>query len=57
MSDEELMASTSDEENEDKTWYPVEYVLEEWSPGKGKRNERQEKLTHGNFTSQQMSPL
>ena len=48
MSDCEFIGSSCDEANEDWTSYPSDSVVDEWKPGKEKRNECRESLKQGN---------
>ena len=47
MSDSEVIESSCDEENEDRTWYPSESVVAEWKQEKEKRSEHRESLKQG----------
>ena len=46
ISDEEFLAISSDEEN-DKTCYPSECIVEDWNQGKVERNKSKETLKQG----------
>ena len=55
LSDEEILASISDEEN-DNTCYPSECVVEHWNQVKETRNEKKDKSKQGHCTPQLVSP-
>ena len=54
ISDDEFLAS-SDEVNNEKTWYPSDCVLEECNESKEKRNESKEASKKGHCKPQLMS--
>ena len=49
MSDSEVMESSCEKENEDRTWYPSESVVAEWKQEKEKRSEHRELLKQGHY--------
>ena len=56
MSDEEFVASSYDEENRDKTWYPSELTVNEWKQGKWKSGGMREKLEQSDFIPELILP-
>ena len=52
MSDCEFIESSCDEENEDRTWYSSESVVENWKQVEEKRNEYKESLSQGHCLPQ-----
>ena len=49
MSDEEFIASSSDEENRGRTCSTSKCVLPKWKQGKGKKSEFREEMKLGHF--------